>query len=100
VTLYLDAPLRERYADAAAELRFFFITTEVLVKPLDDRLAHAEKVTLEGAEAWVEASASTAGKCIRCWHHREDVGSHDDHPELCGRCVNNVEGDGEHRQWF
>ena len=31
-------------------------------------------------------------KCVRCWQHRPDVGSHPEHPELCGRCVTNVEG--------
>jgi isoleucyl-tRNA synthetase len=33
------------------------------------------------------------------------VGKHADHPELCGRCVENVEafdgkGAGENRRWF
>jgi isoleucyl-tRNA synthetase len=26
-------------------------------------------------------------KCVRCWHWREDVGQHPEHPTLCGRCV-------------
>ncbi len=28
----------------------------------------------------------TAQKCERCWRHRLEVGIHDDHPTLCGRC--------------
>jgi hypothetical protein len=32
---------------------------------------------------------------VRCWHFRADVGSHAEHPELCGRCVDNVDGAGE-----
>ncbi len=40
---------------------------------------------------------TTHAKCDRCWHHREDVGSHDKYPEICGRCVENVAGDGEQR---
>ena len=32
--------------------------------------------------------------------HREDVGAHAKHPQLCGRCVSNVDGDGETRVWF
>ena len=39
----------------------------------------------------------TAEKCVRCWHQRDDVGDNSDHPELCGRCVENVAGDGEAR---
>jgi isoleucyl-tRNA synthetase len=38
-------------------------------------------------------------KCVRCWHHRADVGSHDAHPELCGRCAVNIDGEGERRRY-
>jgi isoleucyl-tRNA synthetase len=38
-------------------------------------------------------------KCVRCWHHRYDIGEHATHPELCGRCVDNIDGDGEVRQF-
>ncbi len=37
------------------------------------------------------AIARAAGeKCERCWHFETDVGSHRDHPTLCGRCVTAV----------
>ena len=42
---------------------------------------------------------SPFAKCERCWHHREDVGSHSVHADLCGRCIDNVEGDGEVRHF-
>ncbi|HET8553546.1 MAG TPA: class I tRNA ligase family protein, partial [Rhodanobacteraceae bacterium] len=101
VDVYMDDDLRRRYADAASELRFFFITSTLDVHPLADKPEDAVRVELEGeGEAWVAARASTAAKCIRCWHYRDDVGSHADHPELCGRCVENVDGEGETRQWF
>jgi isoleucyl-tRNA synthetase len=29
-------------------------------------------------------------KCERCWHWETDVGSHPEHPTLCGRCVEAV----------
>jgi isoleucyl-tRNA synthetase len=57
-------------------------------------------IELEGADVWVSARVSDAAKCVRCWHRRDDVGSHAEHPELCGRCVSNVEGPGETRRWF
>ena len=38
-------------------------------------------------------------KCARCWHWREDVGGDAAHPELCGRCVSNLHGDGEARRF-
>ena len=56
------------------------------------------------AESWLEglagsASASSALKCTRCWHHVADVGTHAEHPELCGRCIENVDGTGERREY-
>jgi isoleucyl-tRNA synthetase len=49
----------------------------------------------------VAARVGGNAKCIRCWHHRPDVGSHADHPEICGRCVKNLpNGPGETRRFF
>jgi isoleucyl-tRNA synthetase len=49
---------------------------------------------------WVRVQATPAPKCERCWHHREEVGSNPQHPTLCARCVDNVTGPGESRQWI
>jgi isoleucyl-tRNA synthetase len=69
----------------AEELRFFFISGDVSV--------------VQGGDA-VTALVSAKPKCIRCWHHRDDVGANPEHPEICGRCVSNVDGPGEDREWF
>ena len=82
----------------ADELRFFFITSQLVLKPAGERPADAVKA--DGLEAWIVARATEAAKCVRCWHYRADVGRHADHPELCGRCVENVEGAGEDRRHF
>jgi isoleucyl-tRNA synthetase len=100
VDLFLDNALLERYTPAAGELRFVFITSELTLAPLAAKPAHAVKVELAEGEAWLAASVRTAAKCIRCWHLRDDVGVHGDHPEICGRCVENVAGQGEVRRWF
>src|SRR5699024_9655318 len=101
VDVYLDDDLQKRYADAADELRFFFITSTLDTHPVSEKPADAVRVELDGEnEAWVAAHASGAAKCVRCWHYRDDIGSHAGHPELCGRCVENIEGEGETRQWF
>ena len=42
---------------------------------------------------------SEAEKCERCWHRRPEVGSSAKHPTLCGRCEENVDGDGEQRHF-
>ncbi|PZQ09369.1 MAG: isoleucine--tRNA ligase [Rhodanobacter denitrificans] len=100
VTLYLDAAARARYADTAAELRFFFITSSLTLADLDARPADAVRAELDGIEVWIAAGASESAKCVRCWHYRPEVGTFADDPELCGRCVENVEGEGESRHWF
>jgi isoleucyl-tRNA synthetase len=47
----------------------------------------------------VEAKSSVHGKCERCWHYRSDVGSTAKHPTICGRCVSNLYGAGEARDY-
>jgi isoleucyl-tRNA synthetase len=45
------------------------------------------------AEAALTVSVSKAAgeKCERCWHWETDVGSHPEHPTICGRCVKAVQ---------
>ena len=100
LVIHADEATRARFAEAADELRFFFIVSDLHFAPLNERPDNAAKVELDGAEVWVSASVSSAAKCVRCWHRRDDVGSHAEHPELCGRCIGNVEGPGEDRRWF
>jgi isoleucyl-tRNA synthetase len=47
---------------------------------------------------WLQVRPSTHAKCVRCWHRVPDVGSHAEHPELCGRCVGNISGQPEVRR--
>jgi isoleucyl-tRNA synthetase len=100
LAIHADEATVARYAPAASELRFFFITSDVRLDLAGGQPADAVLTELEGADAWVSATVSGAAKCVRCWHRRDDVGSHAGHPELCGRCVGNVDGPGEDRRWF
>ncbi|MDH5552463.1 MAG: class I tRNA ligase family protein, partial [Nitrosomonas sp.] len=70
------------------DLRFVVITSEA-------RLTQAENTQNEG----VIVTASTHQKCDRCWHYRQDVGSNNNHPTLCSRCVSNLFGTGEVRHY-
>jgi isoleucyl-tRNA synthetase len=78
------------------ELRFVLITSDAR---LHDVSAKPEDAVEVMENLWVKVGASSAQKCVRCWHHRVDVGSYSDHPELCGRCIENIEGAGEGRQY-
>jgi len=100
VTVYADTATRARFAEVADELRFFFITSELSFVDVAEKVEDAHHVEIDGADVWVAARPSTETKCIRCWHYRPDVGSNPEHPEICGRCVTNVEGPGEDRRWF
>ena len=95
VTVYADGALRATLESLGDELRFVFITSGADVRPLADAPEDAAKD--EGFSVRVAASADA--KCIRCWHRRDDVGSDAAHPEICGRCVSNIEGSGEQRRY-
>jgi isoleucyl-tRNA synthetase len=103
VTLYLDAKLKSELEPYADELRFYFIVSELTLD--DDGHAPPEAALVDplkenGRIASVSVRKSGNTKCIRCWHYRPDVGSNPAHPEICGRCVTNIEGPGETRRWF
>ncbi|MCC6302978.1 MAG: isoleucine--tRNA ligase [Gammaproteobacteria bacterium] len=99
VDLYCGEKLRRRLAGLGDELRFVLITSYARVHAEGDRPADAVAAEIAGDRFWIQARASTHPKCVRCWHHRADVGNDAAHPELCGRCVENVAGPGEERRY-
>jgi len=100
VDLYCDQGLFNELAKFEDELRFVFITSYARIHPLDRRPNNAMEAVLSANESvWIEVKPSEYHKCIRCWHHREDVGHHAGHPQLCGRCVDNIVGRGEIRRY-
>jgi len=100
VDLYCGSELYQRLLSLEDELRFVIITSYARLHRDTEKTDNAVHFTLEnGDELWVAVSPSTFGKCIRCWHHRDDVGAIIDHPDLCGRCFENVDGEGESRRF-
>ncbi len=98
VGIYCGREIYDVLAVLEDELRFVLITSGARIYLAGEPPVEATHYTLPtNDEIWVSVSASTHNKCVRCWHHREDVGSHAEHPELCGRCVENVAGAGEQR---
>jgi len=71
-------------ASLGDDLRFVTITSKAGVENGD-----ALKVTV---------TPSTALKCARCWHWRDDVGHDAEHPTICARCTSNLYGSGEQRK--
>ena len=100
VTVYASADTFDALNKLGDELRFVLITSEANVEKADSQPDGTVAAEGEGINnVWLAVKASDAEKCVRCWHHRPDVGSHPEHPELCGRCIENVVGDGEVRQY-
>ena len=95
--LYCSDQLFRELSSLEDELRFVFITSYARIHPIGERPADAVDSEIEGLA--IRVSASTHDKCVRCWHHREEVGQNAAQPELCGRCVENVEGEGEQRKY-
>ena len=81
--LHLTAADYENARRLGDDLKFVLIVSKVNL-----HLANEEKITV---------MPSQQQKCPRCWHYRDDIGHDAAHPELCGRCVSNLFGSGEHR---
>ncbi|WP_027009643.1 isoleucine--tRNA ligase [Conchiformibius kuhniae] len=64
-----------------AELRFVLLVSKVALR--------------EGAELAAAVSPSTAQKCPRCWHYVDEMGA----DGVCGRCADNIGGQGEQRDY-
>jgi len=81
------------------ELRFVLMTSDARVLSLANYKGETPVITLANNQMGINviSIAETKTKCARCWHRRSDVGTHVDHPEICGRCVDNAIGKGEER---
>ena len=94
IDIYCDETSFEALSGLGDELRFVFITSGARVHPYTDKPGDALDI---GESLAILVKKSAHQKCVRCWHHREDVAASAEHPELCGRCVENVAGVGEKR---
>ena len=96
VDIYCSDEVYQQLEALGDELRFVFITSYARIHPLSAKTDDAVEVS---DSVSIKVGKSEHEKCVRCWHHREDIGESSEHPELCGRCVENVAGDGEQREY-
>ncbi|MCB1624712.1 MAG: class I tRNA ligase family protein, partial [Pseudomonadales bacterium] len=105
VDIYCTAREIVKLSTLGNELRFLLITSAARVHVVDEQPLGSTLATAAAAKAgaqsgiWLHVTATDKSKCIRCWHHRDDVGHDPRHPELCGRCVANIETAGEKRHY-
>lgn len=84
ITITVGAEDHALLASLGDDLKFVTITSKATLK--------------QGSELVVEVTPSSAAKCERCWHWRDDVGHDAAHPTICGRCTSNLFGAGETRK--
>ena len=85
VTLELEVNDYKLMSIFEDDLHFLFITSEIKLVE-----ANSFKVLID---------LNKNEKCTRCWHRHDSVGSNVNHPDLCTRCITNIEGDGEIRNF-
>jgi len=95
VAIFVDQQNYSLLEKLGEELRFLLITSQASLATLDQADEQAVQSDISGVK--ISVNALEYQKCVRCWHRRADVGSHAQHPELCGRCISNVDGGGETR---
>jgi isoleucyl-tRNA synthetase len=98
--VYCQPDQYPRLAALGEELRFLMITSKARVHWAETPPAGAVAAdSVPGGGTWLAVSRTSAPKCVRCWHHTDDVGSVAAHPELCARCVGNLSEPGETRRF-
>ncbi len=96
VIISVTLPLYECLAELNDELRFVCITSATELELAELGTPYLNEQVIPGLCA-IRVEKLNAPKCIRCWHRREDVGAVTAHPEICQRCVENIDGPGEKR---
>jgi isoleucyl-tRNA synthetase len=97
IKIFADSELHKSLTKLGQELRFVTITSKAELSDLADAPSGAADSQFEGLKVLVEKS--TGHKCVRCWHYIDDVGTNDEHPTVCGRCIENIDGQGETRHY-
>jgi isoleucyl-tRNA synthetase len=89
--------LLESLSALGDELRFVLITSAATLMPLS--AADADAVSTETTDLKLKITVVPDEKCERCWHRSPDVGQSEVHSALCSRCIENIDGNGERRQY-
>lgn len=96
IEIYASNELAQQLRVIEDELRFVLIASAVVVS---DAEAPEAALATELPSLKLVVRKSDHSKCVRCWHYRAEVGSIEGHEQLCQRCVDNVDGNGEIRKY-
>jgi len=85
--IHASGATHQALARLGNDLRFVLIVSRATLHEMSD------------GDVRIEVTPSPHAKCDRCWHYRADVGADTAHPTICGRCVSNLFGSGEPRNY-
>ncbi|MDG5469698.1 isoleucine--tRNA ligase [Deltaproteobacteria bacterium IMCC39524] len=83
VELAADGALADLLKQESAQLACLLIVSQVEVTDSLENATTGEN--LPGLK--IRVSKADGEKCSRCWNYATTVGDHDDHPEICHRCL-------------
>ena len=78
------------------ELKFIFIVSDCKINLSNDAVFED---AFDNYEFSINVHKSTHQKCERCWHLCSSIGEDNKHPNICRRCIENIDGDGEKRKF-
>lgn len=87
VDLYLDSEWFEFLSPLKEELSTLFIVSSLQLHGFDEGVAEEVFASEDLPGLKVKVQPSESGKCERCWNYSSTVGSHEEHPTICTRCV-------------
>jgi isoleucyl-tRNA synthetase len=90
VTLFAEDTVREKLSSDAELLKKLLIVSELDISPAAERPETAVSAQ-DMSDLWTEVHRAPGDKCERCWHYSPTVGSFEEHPTLCERCLRIVE---------
>jgi isoleucyl-tRNA synthetase len=97
VYLYCAPNLKAQLDTLQNELRFVLITS--FAEVIAEHAGPIDTIATEVPGLSLKVKTTINPKCERCWHRRADVDANKEYPGLCGRCVENVAGAGEEREY-
>jgi isoleucyl-tRNA synthetase len=101
LTLEESSELLDCLQMIADEFRFVLISSEFVLKTVKQLVeANAGFVHKKIYRFHIDVSSTEQPKCIRCWHRVASVGQNAEHPDICARCLINIESSsGEQRRF-
>jgi isoleucyl-tRNA synthetase len=89
ITLGVSGPLRENLQGLEGLLSRVFIVSQVRLTDAESLKSATAAVDIPGL--MIQVKPASAMKCARCWIHDETVGADTEQPEICSRCVKELE---------